>query len=165
MQPWLVLFSFSLLSSLLLQPSFNHSTMLVSYVSDWYGSMSIGRVIVVWDTTHTMSGNQLNRNYQLEFLSTGVMSSYYFLSKSTLSHCDSSISFYSSYYTVTRPAFAQRVEAPKMMVDSVQLTDIAQNANLIATNSGDFGGAAFPILGLGLIAALILFLSPPLADQ
>jgi hypothetical protein len=67
--------------------------------------------------------------------------------------------------TVTRPAFAPRTEAPKMMVDSVQVNDVAQQFNLIATSSDDFGGAFFPIFGLGLIAATILFLSPPLADE
>ena len=67
---------------------------------------------------------------------------------------------------VTRPAFAPRVEAPKMMeIDTVAISDIASNANLIATSSDDFGGALFPILGIGLIAATILFLSPPLADE
>ena len=52
-----------------------------------------------------------------------------------------------------------------MVVDNVQLTEIAQSTtNLIATSSDDFGGAFFPILGIGAIAAFILFLSPPLAD-
>jgi hypothetical protein len=53
-----------------------------------------------------------------------------------------------------------------MMVDSAQLSEIATtSSNLIATSSDDFGGAFFPIFGLGLIAATILFLSPPLADE
>jgi hypothetical protein len=52
-----------------------------------------------------------------------------------------------------------------MEIDTVSLSDIASNANLIATSSDDFGGAFFPILGIGLIAATILFLSPPLADE
>jgi len=65
---------------------------------------------------------------------------------------------------VTRPAFAPRVEAPQMIGEGISFSDIAQNANLIATSSDDFGGAFFPILGLGLIAATILFLSPPLGE-
>ena len=52
-----------------------------------------------------------------------------------------------------------------MEIDTVAISDIASNANLIATSSDDFGGALFPILGIGLIAATILFLSPPLADE
>ena len=69
-----------------------------------------------------------------------------------------------STHIVTRPAFAPRVEAPQMTVDGAQLSDIAQSVNLIATSSDDFGGALFPIFGIGAIAAFILFLSPPLAD-
>ena len=53
---------------------------------------------------------------------------------------------------------------PEMMVDGAQLTEFSNNFNLIATSSGDFGGPFFPILGLGLIAATILFLAPPLGD-
>lgn len=41
---------------------------------------------------------------------------------------------------------------------------LSQNANLIATNADAFGGFFYPIAGLALLAALILYLSPPLAD-
>ena len=36
---------------------------------------------------------------------------------------------------------------------------------LIAANEGDFGGYFFPTFGLGLLAAIIVFLAPPLADE
>ena len=36
---------------------------------------------------------------------------------------------------------------------------------LIASNEGDFGGYFFPTFGLGLLAAIIVFLAPPLADE
>jgi hypothetical protein len=68
---------------------------------------------------------------------------------------------------VTTPAFA-RVTAPKMIplegVD-VAVSNIAANANMIAASVDDNGGFFFPIVGLTAVAALILFLSPPLADE
>jgi hypothetical protein len=36
---------------------------------------------------------------------------------------------------------------------------------LVAANEGDFGGYFFPAFGLGLLAAIIVFLAPPLADE
>ena len=36
---------------------------------------------------------------------------------------------------------------------------------LIASNEGDFGGYFVPTFGLGLLAAIIVFLAPPLADE
>jgi len=68
-------------------------------------------------------------------------------------------------HAVARPAFAPKVAAPQMVAESMQLADIAQTAQLIATSSEDFGGPFFEIFGLGSIAALILFLSPPLSDE
>lgn len=69
------------------------------------------------------------------------------------------------FLIVARPAFAPKVAAPQMVAESMQLADIAQTAQLIATSSEDFGGPFFEIFGLGSIAALILFLSPPLSDE
>mmetsp|Transcript_26901 Transcript_26901/g.31297 ORF Transcript_26901/g.31297 Transcript_26901/m.31297 type:complete len:94 (+) Transcript_26901:77-358(+) len=70
-------------------------------------------------------------------------------------------------HAVARPAFAQRIESPKMMVEGsdMAVSNLAQNANIIASSVDDFGGFLFPIVGLGLIAFAILFLSPPLADE
>ncbi len=44
------------------------------------------------------------------------------------------------------------------------VSNVAQNANLVASNVQDFGGYLFPVFGLLSLGALILFLSPPLAD-
>jgi hypothetical protein len=68
--------------------------------------------------------------------------------------------------TVSTPAFA-RVTAPKMSLEGVDMSvsNIASNANLIAASVEDNGGFFFPIVGLALLAATILFLSPPLADE
>ncbi|KAI2505517.1 hypothetical protein MHU86_8948 [Fragilaria crotonensis] len=63
---------------------------------------------------------------------------------------------------VATPAFA-RVTAPKMIpleATDVAVSNIAANVNLIAASVDDNGGFFFPIVGLGAIAALILFLSP-----
>jgi hypothetical protein len=68
---------------------------------------------------------------------------------------------------VSSPAFA-RTSAPKMtevVMDVDMISTFAQNANVIATSSGDFGGAFYPVAGLTLLGALILYLSPPLADE
>ena len=50
-------------------------------------------------------------------------------------------------------------------VFDVASSNIAQNSNLIAASVSDFGGYAYPVAGIGLLAAFILFLSPPLADE
>lgn len=44
------------------------------------------------------------------------------------------------------------------------VSNVAENANLLASNVQDFGGYLFPVFGLLSLAGLILFLSPPLAD-
>jgi hypothetical protein len=67
---------------------------------------------------------------------------------------------------VTSRAFAS--DAPKMSFDSVAdiaTSTIAQSTQLIASTEGDFGGFLFPIVGLGILAATILALAPPLADE
>jgi hypothetical protein len=68
---------------------------------------------------------------------------------------------------VTSPAFARTAEikmSPVEVVD-VAINQIAANTNLIATTSTDNGGLLFPVVGLGILAATILFLSPPLAPE
>jgi|EP00550_Attheya_septentrionalis_P005682 hypothetical protein len=50
------------------------------------------------------------------------------------------------------------------VVDIVS-NQIAANSNLIATNVDDNLGYAFPIVGILSLAAFILYLSPPLADE
>lgn len=85
------------------------------------------------------------------------------LEHSIFSNCLRLFSFNTS---VSSPAFA-RTTAPKMTeaVDVDIVSNFAQNANVIATSSGDFGGAFYPVAGLVLLGALILYLSPPLADE
>jgi len=75
-----------------------------------------------------------------------------------------------SPYTVAapRPAFAKtapRITSDLSMapVDSI-VNDVVSSSNVLASNVGDFGGFLFPVFGIGLLAALILYLSPPLAD-
>ncbi|GFH61343.1 hypothetical protein CTEN210_17819 [Chaetoceros tenuissimus] len=68
-------------------------------------------------------------------------------------------------YAVSRASFAAP-EAPKMMMEGsdIAVSNVAQNANLVASNVQDFGGYLFPVFGILSLAALILYLSPPLAD-
>ena len=47
----------------------------------------------------------------------------------------------------------------------VALSQVASSANLIASSASDNGGYLFPITGIVILASLILFLSPPLADE
>lgn len=66
--------------------------------------------------------------------------------------------------TITAFNRASTVEAPKMMIDGSVLESAASTANLIATSSDANGGAFFPVAGIVSLAALILFLAPPLVD-
>jgi len=52
------------------------------------------------------------------------------------------------------------------MLDGTDMavSNVVQNANLLASDVQDFGGYLFPVFGLLSLGALILFLSPPLAD-
>jgi len=47
----------------------------------------------------------------------------------------------------------------------VAVSNIAQTSNLIASNVADFGGYLFPVAGLTVLAAFILYLSPPLVSD
>jgi len=79
-----------------------------------------------------------------------------------------------SAFVPQTPARALRARsAPKvsMSVDMVApeaVTSAAESLNqvamTVASSGNDFGGLAGPIAGLGFIAGLIVFLSPPLAD-
>ncbi|KAL7535735.1 hypothetical protein ACHAXR_006699 [Thalassiosira sp. AJA248-18] len=65
----------------------------------------------------------------------------------------------------TAVATGRTTTAPKMLIDGAVLESAANTANLIATSSGDNAGLFFPVAGLGSLAALILFLAPPLKDE
>ncbi|GKZ00605.1 hypothetical protein MPSEU_001012700 [Mayamaea pseudoterrestris] len=70
-------------------------------------------------------------------------------------------------HSVASPAFTRSTQAKMVPVEMIDasVSQIAANANLIATSSTDNGGLLFPVVGLGLLAATILFLSPPLAPE
>lgn len=53
---------------------------------------------------------------------------------------------------------------PVEVVDAA-VSNVASSANLLATNAEEFGGYFYPVAGLGLLSALILYLSPPLASD
>lgn len=55
---------------------------------------------------------------------------------------------------------------PMEAVDVAAISQsVASSANLLATSAGENGGYFYPVAGLSLLAALILYLSPPLADE
>jgi hypothetical protein len=45
------------------------------------------------------------------------------------------------------------------------ISQVAANSNLLATSVSDNGGYLWPVFGIGSLAALILFLAPPLVDE
>ena len=69
---------------------------------------------------------------------------------------------------VSAPALVAR-EAPQLnMIDPSAVTEFSNqvaSTQMIAASVGDFGGYFFPVVGLGSLAGLILFLAPPLADE
>ena len=70
--------------------------------------------------------------------------------------------------TVASPAFVRTSEmkmVPMETVTNLANSVVAQNANLLATSADDFAGYRFPIFGIACLAAVILFFSPPLADE
>ena len=64
------------------------------------------------------------------------------------------------------PAFVAR-EAPKVnMIDNVaDFSELATTSNMVASTVTDFGGYLFPVFGIISLAALILYLAPPLVDE
>jgi hypothetical protein len=52
-----------------------------------------------------------------------------------------------------------------MMENMADFSNVAASSNMVASSVGDFGGYFFPLIGLGALAAFILFLAPPLVDE
>lgn len=52
-----------------------------------------------------------------------------------------------------------------MIENFADFSEVATSTNMVASSVGDFGGYFFPVIGLGALAALILFLAPPLVDE
>jgi hypothetical protein len=44
-------------------------------------------------------------------------------------------------------------------------SSVAASSNVLASSVTDFGGYLFPVFGIAALAALILFLAPPLVDE
>merc|ERR1712130_10764 len=68
---------------------------------------------------------------------------------------------------VVLPASVAR-EAPKLNLMENTMADFSSqvaSSQMVASNVADFGGYFFPVIGIGALAALILFLAPPLADE
>ena len=62
------------------------------------------------------------------------------------------------------------MESPSQlnMMDPTAITEFSNqvaSSQVLASSVSDFGGYFFPVLGIGSLAALILFLAPPLADE
>ena len=70
------------------------------------------------------------------------------------------------YLATVGPAFVAR-EAPKVnMIDNVaDFSELATTSNMVASTVTDFGGYLFPVFGIISLAALILYLAPPLVDE
>ena len=61
---------------------------------------------------------------------------------------------------------AREVTQLNMMENTIaEFSHQVASSQMIASSVSDFGGYFFPVLGIGSLAALILFLAPPLADE
>ena len=50
-------------------------------------------------------------------------------------------------------------------MENIDFNSVATTTNMIATSAADNGGYFFPVVGLGFLGAIILFLAPPLVDE
>mmetsp|Transcript_5027 Transcript_5027/g.13363 ORF Transcript_5027/g.13363 Transcript_5027/m.13363 type:complete len:95 (+) Transcript_5027:138-422(+) len=69
---------------------------------------------------------------------------------------------------LSSPAFVSQT-APKVnMMENLadfSASNAAASSQLVASNVSDFGGYLFPVFGILGLAALILYLAPPLVDE
>ena len=61
------------------------------------------------------------------------------------------------------PSIQKEAAAPLTTVNMLPID--AASSQMIASNVSDFGGYLFPVFGIASLAALILYLSPPLVDE
>ena len=63
-------------------------------------------------------------------------------------------------------ATMSRAVAPSMVVEESEavVTAVSAASSLIAAQAGDFGGYTIPVIGLGLLAAIIGILAGPVED-
>jgi hypothetical protein len=73
----------------------------------------------------------------------------------------SSAAAFAPIASVVAPLAAAPALAPVATAEALQTVSNI----LVASSEGDFGGYFFPTAGLGLLAAVIIFLAPPLADE
>eukprot|EP00537_Pseudo-nitzschia_pungens_P003706 CAMPEP_0172357274 /NCGR_PEP_ID=MMETSP1060-20121228/1647_1 /TAXON_ID=37318 /ORGANISM="Pseudo-nitzschia pungens, Strain cf. cingulata" /LENGTH=87 /DNA_ID=CAMNT_0013077861 /DNA_START=27 /DNA_END=290 /DNA_ORIENTATION=- len=72
----------------------------------------------------------------------------------------------SAFAPIANHAVAPMVDAPQFMDNAVaEFSNQVASSQVLASSVSDFGGYFFPVFGIGSLAALILFLAPPLADE
>ena len=57
-----------------------------------------------------------------------------------------------------------RAASPTMVMEEAALPLVGSIGTAIAASAGDFGGYTIPIIGLGLLAAIIALLAGPVED-
>ena len=79
------------------------------------------------------------------------------------------LTFYHSvplrFFNITAMSGRTAPTVPNMMIDGSVMESAVNTANTIATSSADNGGAFFPVAGIVSLAALILYLAPPLKED
>ena len=59
-----------------------------------------------------------------------------------------------------------RAAAPDMLIsEGAAATSLSTIGTAVAANAGDFGGMTIPIIGLGLLSAIIAILAGPVDDE
>ena len=55
--------------------------------------------------------------------------------------------------------------APQLENTFAEFSNQVASSQILASSVNDFGGYFFPVIGIGSLAALILFLAPPFAEE